>query len=264
MQLEEIKITRTIISHFYNEEYLLPWWLMHHTKIFDHGILINRGSTDRSVEICKLFAPNWEVRNSRFLDFDPTNTDIEVMEIEREVSGWKMVLNTTEFLCCNNVEEFFSSLHTLGQNMYAIRMIVMIDKHNYNYSKLRYSIPLVEQRYHGLFPYKPEIGCAWRFIHNHLDGAYLPGRHFTRHQHTVYNSPSFIVKFYFSPWNEHAKIRKLQITPTLSKAGVQMGLQTHYGQSSEELETRFLELSNITQDLRNHPEYQQLFPKFKP
>ena len=74
-----------------------------------------------------------------------------------------MVLNTTEFLCCNNVEEFFSSLHTLGQNMYAIRMIVMIDKHDYNYSKLRYSIPLVEQRYHGLFPYKPEIGCAWRF-----------------------------------------------------------------------------------------------------
>ncbi|MBJ3789276.1 glycosyltransferase family 2 protein, partial [Bacillus sp. OA1] len=45
---------KTIISHFYNEEYLLPWWLMHHTKIFDHGILINRGSTDRSVEICKL------------------------------------------------------------------------------------------------------------------------------------------------------------------------------------------------------------------
>lgn len=95
--------------------------------------------------------PHWEVRDSRFLEFDPTNTDIEVMEIEREVSGWKMVLNTTEFLCCNNVEEFFSSLHTLGQNMYAIRMIVMIDKHDYNYSKLRYSIPLVEQRYHGLF-----------------------------------------------------------------------------------------------------------------
>ena len=56
---------------------------MHHTKIFDHGILINRGSTDRSVEICKLFAPHWEVRDSRFLEFDPTNTDIEVMEIER-------------------------------------------------------------------------------------------------------------------------------------------------------------------------------------
>ncbi len=55
------------------------------------AFLINRGSTDRSVEICKLLAPHWEVRNSRFLEFDPTNTDIEVMEIEREVSGWKIV-----------------------------------------------------------------------------------------------------------------------------------------------------------------------------
>lgn len=186
------------------------------------------------------------------------------MEIEREVSGWKMVLNTTEFLCCNNVDKFFSSLHTLNQNMYAIRMIVMIDKHDYNYSKLRYSIPLVEQRYHGLFPYNPALGCAWRFIHNHLDGAYFPGRHYSRHQHIVYNYPSFILKFYFSPWNDRAKARKLQITPTLSKMGIQMGLQTHYGQSSDELETRFLTLNSSIQDLRNHPEFQQLFPKFKP
>ncbi|MGR4032555.1 glycosyltransferase family 2 protein, partial [Bacillus sp. ZZQ-131] len=200
----------------------------------------------------------------RFLEFDPTNTDIEVMEIEREVSGWKIVLNTTEFFCCNNTEEFFSSLHTLGQNMYAIRMILMIDNHNYNYSKPRYSIPLVEQRYHGVFPYNPNLGCAWRFIHNHLDGAYLPGRHHSRHGYIIYDYPSFILKFYFSPWNEQSKARKLQITPTLSKRGIQMGLQTHYGQSPEVLDIRFLELSNLTQDLRHNPEYQELFPKFKP
>ncbi len=46
--------------------------------------------------------------------------------------------------------------------------------------------------------------------------------------------------------------------------GVQMGLQTHYGQSPEVLDIRFLELSNLTQDLRHNPEYQELFPKFKP
>ena len=43
-----------------------------------------------------------------------------------------------------------------------------------------------------------------------------------------------------------------------------MGLQSHYGQSLEQIETRFLEFSSLTQDLRKHPEYQQLFPKFKP
>ena len=147
------------------------------------------------------------------------------MEIEREVSGWKMVLNTTEFLCCNNVEEFFSSLHTLGQNMYAIRMIVAIDKHDYNYSKLRYSIPLVEQRYHGLFPYKPEIGCAWRFIHNHLDGAYLPGRHFTRHQPIVYNSLHSFSNFILA-LGTNIQRQELQITPTLSKRAFEWDFKT--------------------------------------
>ncbi len=34
-----------------------------------------------------------------------------------------------------------------------------------------------------------------------------------------------------------------------------MGIQTHYGQSPDELETRFLKLSSSTQDLRNPPEY---------
>ena len=44
-----------------------------------------------------------------------------------------------------------------------------------------------------------------------------------------------------------------------------MGLQTHYSKMlTEELETRFLELSNIIQDLRNNHRYQELFPKFKP
>ncbi len=106
----EIHIRTTLISHFYNEEYLLPWWLMHHTKLFDHGILINRGSTDRSVEICRQFAPNWEVRDSKVPEFDAILVDQEVMDIEKEVNGWKMVLNTTEFLCCLDKEAFFYHL----------------------------------------------------------------------------------------------------------------------------------------------------------
>lgn len=79
---------------------------MHHKQVFDHGILINRGSTDRSVEMCRIFAPNWEVRNSRVPEFDAEQVDNEVMDIESEVTGWKMTLNTTEFLCYPNKTEF--------------------------------------------------------------------------------------------------------------------------------------------------------------
>ena len=174
-----------------------------------------------------------------------------------------MVLNTTEFLCCNNVEEFFSSLHTLGQNMYAIRMIVMIDKHDYNYSKLRYSIPLVEQRYHGLFLITQKSAVPGDLYTTILMVHIYQADILRGINMSFYNSPSFIVKFYFSPWNEHTKARKLQITPTLSK-GRSNGTSNTLWSVPEQLETRFLELSSITQDLRNHPEYQQLFPKFKP
>ena len=51
-------------------------------KTIDRGILINRGSTDRSVEICKLFAPHWEIRDSKVLEFDAVLVDREVMNIE--------------------------------------------------------------------------------------------------------------------------------------------------------------------------------------
>ena len=43
----------TIISHFYNEEYLLPFWLNHHKKYFTNAIMIDYDSTDNSVDIIK-------------------------------------------------------------------------------------------------------------------------------------------------------------------------------------------------------------------
>ena len=53
-----------------------------------------------------------------------------------------MVLNTTEFLCCADKHAFFSSLATLGQNMYAIRTILMVDDPTHGYTNPRYGIPL--------------------------------------------------------------------------------------------------------------------------
>ena len=73
-------------------------------KTIDHGILINRGSTDRSVEICKLFAPHWEIRDSKVLEFDAVLVDRS--NEHRKITGWKMVLNTTEFLCCVDKDDF--------------------------------------------------------------------------------------------------------------------------------------------------------------
>jgi hypothetical protein len=89
---------KTIISHFYNEEYLLPWWLEHHKRFFDHGILIDYNSTDRSCDIIRSICPNWSIVQSTNQYFDSAIIDKEVQHIESKISGWRICLNTTEFL----------------------------------------------------------------------------------------------------------------------------------------------------------------------
>ena len=98
----------TLISHIFNEEYLLPFWLEHHSQIFDHGIIIDYCSTDRSVEIINKICPKWKVVKTKNLNqngtpnFQAKLIDIEVNEIESTIDGYKMCLNATEFLICSN------------------------------------------------------------------------------------------------------------------------------------------------------------------
>ena len=89
---------KTVISHFYNEEYLLPYWLEYHKNKFDHGIMINHGSNDKSLEIIKKIVPDWKIINSDLKNFDPFFTDFEVQKMEENVTGWKICLNISEFL----------------------------------------------------------------------------------------------------------------------------------------------------------------------
>lgn len=92
---------KTVTLHFYNEEFLLPWWLKHHSKIFDHGILINHHSTDRSIEICKEICPTWEIVDTKNSDFSVEALDTELTEIESRIDGWRCSLSVSEFIVGN-------------------------------------------------------------------------------------------------------------------------------------------------------------------
>ncbi|WP_373426112.1 glycosyltransferase family 2 protein [Paenibacillus radicibacter] len=231
---------------------------MHHTAMFDYGILINRGSTDRSVEICKQFAPHWEVRNSRFREFDAYDVDQEVMEIESQISGWKMTLTISEFLVCWDKPAFFSSLYTAGHRMYSIRIIMMIDDPKFGYTDPVYTIPLVKQRHHGILFYEMMPNHGGRFIHNFPQGAYTPGRHTSQNPSFKYPAPAFVLKFFYSPWNDWMRHRKLQFGPTLSARSRTLNLGIQHMFTLEQMEQTFMGFSNITRDLRTFPEYQML------
>lgn len=138
---------KTVICHFFNEEHLLPWWLNHHKQIFDHGIMIDYHSTDRSMEIIREICPDWELRYTRNKYFDSTPIDQEVMDIEKELEGWRMCLNTTEFLYGNigHLED------RQEPTQYFIGNYVFVDMEDQIKEPLTLShdMPLHEQRYWG-------------------------------------------------------------------------------------------------------------------
>ncbi|RBP46587.1 glycosyl transferase family 2 [Roseimicrobium gellanilyticum] len=252
----------TVISHFYNEEYLLPLWLRHHLPLFDHGILINRGSTDRSVEICRELAPHWEVRNATCPEFDAEEVDKEVMAVEREITGWKFALNTTEFLHVHSRDSFYAALHLWSGQAYAIGMAYLMDPKEAAYPEFDTSRPIAAQRHHGWL--RPVFG--YRYIHRFEDGNYTVGRHLTLHPTDVVPlEAAVLLKLFLTPWNEPFKRRRLQIRPTLSQKSIALGQGSRHHVATEgELEDYYHSKIAHSSDLRREPRLQWLFAPNQP
>lgn len=194
---------KTIITHFYNEEYLLPWWLNHHKKYFDHGILIDYNSTDKSVEIIKEICPNWTIVKSRNAEFGASDVDSEVMNIESGIDGWKICLNITEFLIGD-----FESLNSTKQEELYIPCLYFIDNIEHRESNtLNYNIPLWDVIKTGLDVPNTMEHRGSRLLHNNTV-RYSHGRHYRR----LINTERFIIFNYgFAPMTDEFIARKLQI-----------------------------------------------------
>ena len=246
----------TLISHFYNEEFLLPYWLEHHTKLFDHGVMIDYQSTDRSVEIIRDLAPNWEIRPSRNNEFDAYSLDAEVMDIEQEIKGWKMCLNTTEFLIHHDlrsdVVEFekvlpgYIGMQTAG--------IWMVDApHEFNQPVD--GQPLFFQRHYGWFEPVPSAGGSrHRLLHRAETGRYYTGRHWTAHKEVAYRPEMFCAWFGWSPYPQ-VKQRKMQIQTRIPRTHIGTALGIEHQISSEQMDANFHIYSNSAVDLLEDPIY---------
>lgn len=159
---------KTIISHFYNEEYILPWWLEHHKQIFDHGILIDYGSTDRSRLIIQKLCPTWEIVNSTNSFFDYTKVDAEINKIQTEIKGWILTLTTTEFLV-GNIEKYLNDKDPIKKD-HSISVVSFFDWNPDGW--IPTNQPLWKSFHRGLLGI---IGA--RKLHNY-PFIYEPGRHY--------------------------------------------------------------------------------------
>lgn len=215
-----------VISHFHNEQYLLPFWLKHHKEIFDHGILIDSNSTDKSVEIIQKIVPDWEIVKSPMKMFDSVKMDELIMEIERKhVGKTKIVLNSTEFLMIENLYAFKKLLSKKIFN-YLIPTALMVDiGSEQNNEEVD---DLITQKNFGVWhdainvfylnkKYSFSKNQRGRFIHNYEDGKYLPGRHAcNRNTKRLSKKIAYIRWYYYSPWNKVMIARKLNIRNTIS------------------------------------------------
>lgn len=215
----------TVISHFYNEEYLLPHWLNHHKKIFTHGIMIDYDSTDNSVKIIKEICPNWTIVKSVNSDFDHIRLNQEVEKYEKDISGFRICLNTTEFI----LGDFKSLSQYDGPKQILVPPICMIDHPDMEYKELEGD--LMSSRTWG-FDYKTDFQFKMgRSLHNFPMEKYPNGRHY--HE---YNTEDFVILWYgFSPFNKELLDRKLQIQNRMSEDDKRIGAGFHHITTEEKL-----------------------------
>jgi hypothetical protein len=200
----------TVISHFRNEAYLLPWWLSHHKKIFDHGILIDYNSTDESVDIIRSLAPTWEIVKTRNQWFGAHECDQEVMDIERRVGGWKIALNTTEFLFCKDLKEKISNSQLGG---FQCRGVYLADPKELHWVEANPNQPILKQRHWGFYERENVVAgtvARERLLHSHPDGRYMLGRHSTFHR-SEHPDDLLCVWLGFSPFTEGLLQRRVQV-----------------------------------------------------
>jgi hypothetical protein len=245
----------TLISHFWNEEFLLPYWLRHHVPLFDHGVLLDYGSTDRSLEIIRELAPHWEVRSSRNQWFDAREVDAEVMEVEREFPGWKIVLNTTEYLLCHDLPLYVRWMEKYRPDVFGIWAfdLAMVDPLGERDQEVT-EAPLYFQKHWGFHT----KGGRSRLLHRFADGCYGTGRHSTSLVEKVLDDGLFLLWFGWCPMR-YVTGRKLQIQQRIPERDRAAGLGKQHLVSPEGLEGAYQQEAAKAYDLLEaHPAYKEL------
>lgn len=246
---------KTILCHFYNEEYMLPWFLNHHKQIFDHGVMIDYHSTDRSREIIKELCPTWDIVTSRNLNFQADQIDTEVEELESSIKGWKICLNVTELM----IGDYSILDDNPGQYLLPSLFIVDCNRDQ----KVTHNLPLYKQKFDG-FAFDTQqnfLERRARSIHNipvHYPSqstveCMAPGRHFNRA-----NTDKLVIFYYgWCPFDERGIARKLQIQTQIPLVDRQRGWGYHHITNKEtltyRLEHEFIPRSrNLTKEIEQY------------
>jgi hypothetical protein len=216
----------TVISHIYNEEYLLPFWLEHHRTIFKNGVIIDYNSTDRSREIIYEYCPHWKVIQSENHMFESEAVDREVMKIESSISGYKIALNTTEFLLISPKQLPSNSL-----NCFNIPTINAVS------SKDNIFPNTLSEFFSGIEKIATDNNYTnrgiYRFLHNYDHGHYRLGRHETLLNISSNSINAAVLWVGMYPWNTETVKRKMGIKVKIPDSDKIRGLGSQHQWNEE-------------------------------
>jgi hypothetical protein len=255
---------RTVICHFFNEAYLLPWWLKHHVPLFDYGVMIDHGSSDGSADLVRQFAPHWRLVHTRLTKFSAYLNDLEVMNFEQEIPGWKIALNVTEFIISAaplvQIENYFTQK---GMDGFSCSGFIAVDLEpnrppNYDEPLLLQKPWAIDDNKIRLSQERLEAGLTSvpernRFYHKDQVGMYFPGRHLSHHPASRRrNANVIIVHFRYSPWNSEFLARKLQILGKVDAKDLARGWGVQHLKDKSELDAEYERVKPLAEDLRKH------------
>lgn len=260
-------IKTLLVAHFYNEEFLLPFWIKQHIGMFDDVVMLDYDSTDSSVEIIKKLAPHWQIRKSRNRYFEPAPTDHEVMDVELEFEGyWKMCLNITEFIVMPelNLKKFIADALEKRPDTTCIssRGAWMVDAPEDADKPVCSNTPLYAQRLRG------NLGGTNRnrILHKMPHGAYSDGRHSTHlkkiDSNEIFSKDLFYCLWYgWSPYCDSLRKRKMQIKNKMHPNDTRTNPNDVYNHMIPDLENlamRFRAVQGECYDLSTNSDFNDL------
>lgn len=228
-----------VITHFFNEEMMLPYWLDHHKKYFDCAIGINHHSTDKSVDIWNEKTngmDEWVGTDTNMPMFQAGALDVEVMQAESYMKqkfapDFILVLNTTEFLFTPNLRDVLEDLqddHPITQ-AFGMNSVVLVDP---DHARKFLQGPDWKLHHHGYVDNKYETRRP-RYIHSREHGHYETGRHNVYLPKIVI--PEMLILWWgFAPWPA-CKYRKLQIQTRIPQSDKDARLGWEHIQTDESL-----------------------------
>ncbi|ESQ80780.1 glycosyltransferase family 2 protein [Asticcacaulis sp. YBE204] len=246
-----------LISHIKNEARLLPFWIKHHIDMFDTVTIIDYASTDGSLDIIRSLAPHWRIVRSQNLNFDANDVDFEVMQIESYLSGWKIALNTTEFLLCPNIRELIKKAEQEGIYGLTGEAFVMVDKDRLGFDGLDPHRRLVDSLRYGFDSLDINLVRS-RLLHRWKTGAYSTGRHNWFRQPVFRTDELVFAWMSYAPWDEAMLNRKMAIGREVPASDVAVGFGKNHLRASSQLETDFADACVRALDLSQMKEWQRL------